>query len=180
MRIIEKKKKLRAILAALIILIGKSLNWSKISSVIENHVLTCAIRFFLFVFAFFFPDFVWLCYFLRSSVETLTSIPFGILFIYFLLLKFLISILCSLLILRFSYLYTGFLNNSNKNKKCGIILSVTNLVNKHSQSETKIREGTKFRGKINRGQFIYCFVYIYIFIFFLVSFVQSHLLIILL
>ena len=53
MRIIEKKKKLRAILAALIILIGKRLNWSKISSVIENHVLICAIRFFLFVFAFF-------------------------------------------------------------------------------------------------------------------------------
>ena len=179
MRIIEKKKKLRAILAALIILIGKRLNWSKISSVIENHVLTCAIRFFLFVFAFFFQILCDYAIFYEVLLKLWQAFPL-VYFLFILLLKFLISILCSLLILRFSYLYTGFLNNSNKNKKCGIILSVTNLVNKHSQSETKIREGTKFRGKINWGQFIYCFIYIYIFIFFLVSFVQSHLLIILL
>ena len=114
--------------------------------------------------------------FLQSSVETLTNIPFSTLFVHF-FLNFLISILCSLSILRFSYLSARFLNNSNKNKNCGIVLSLLNLVKKHCQSEAKIRR-IQIQGKVNRGQLIYC--HRYIFICFLVTFLQSHLLIILL
>ena len=48
-------------------------------------------------------------------------------FIVFLVLKILISFLCSLTILRFSDLSAWFLNNSIKNEKCGIVLSLSNL-----------------------------------------------------
>ena len=123
---------------------------------------------FLFIvgFVLFFPAGLLICYFLRSPLETLTNIPFGMLFVHFIiffLLKFLISILCSLTILRFSYLSMRFLNNINKNKKYGIILSLLNLVKKHTQSETKIRM-IRIQGKIIRGQFIYSCIYIYIYI----------------
>ena len=47
MGIIEKKKFFVAILEALIIFIRKRLNRSKISSLVENDILTRAIRFLL-------------------------------------------------------------------------------------------------------------------------------------
>ena len=53
-------------------------------------------------------------------------------FSFFIFLKFLTSILCSLSILRF------FIYNCNKSKKCSIEPSLLNLVKNHFQSETEI------------------------------------------
>ena len=56
-------------------------------------------------------------------------VPLGML-VHFFLLKFLFCSLCSLSILRFSYVSARFLNNINKNKKCSIVLNLLNLVKK--------------------------------------------------
>ena len=106
------------------------MNRWKISGIVENHLLACAVRFCYCLFVcFFFPSFFVNMLFFTKFCWNLTNIPFGML-VHFFLLKFLFCSLCSLSILRFSYVSARFLNNINKNKKCSIVLNLLNLVKK--------------------------------------------------
>ena len=170
MGIIEKEKNFRAILAAPIILIGKRLSRSELSSLVENHLLTCAIRFcFCFVFSNFFVNmlfFTKLCWnFDKYSLwHAFCS------FFCFLVFNF-----YSLLFIDFAFFLSAwFLNNSNKYKKCSIALSCIKLGTEALSVWGKDKDAN-FGEKSTEGN-LPIVVYTYIFLFFLVRFVQPHLL----
>ena len=133
-------------MAALIILIRKCLNRSKISSLVENHLLTCTIRF-CFSFFCFFQFFVNMLFFTKFCWNfNKDSLRYAFCSFF---LKILITIL---FFIDFAFFLSSvwFLNNSNKIRKYCIVLA-------HCGNLSIV-------------------VYTYIFIFFLVRFVQSHLL----
>ena len=63
---------------------NRRLNRWKISGIVENHLLACAVRFCYCLFVcFFFPAFLLICCFLQSSVETWQTFRLACLFIFF-------------------------------------------------------------------------------------------------
>ena len=127
----------------------------------NQHCNSSCIRF-CFCLLLFFPDFLLICYFLRSSVDTLTNIPFGIIFVHFFSSQVINFYSLFFIDSRFFLSICVFLNNSKKNKKRGIVF--LNLVNKQSQSETKIKR-MQIQGK-NQQRAIYVLLYLHIYLYF--------------
>ena len=159
MGIIEKEKNFRAILAASIILIGKRLSRSELSSLVENHLLTCAIRFCFFVFSNFFVNMLFFTKFCWNFDKYSLWHAFCSFFC------FLVFNFCSLLFIDFAFflsLRDSWITVINI-KNVALHSVVLNLVQRHSQFEAKIR--MQILGK-SQQRAIYLLLYIHIYFYF--------------